>query len=116
MAWLTLVSGVVATHSYDVAGGAPLENFLDHCLDRKKGYTATKPDFLNDDLLTLLKDPSDAYPGSPARSNQSESSIPSVFSITMLKQCLRQSSAHRNHYIIAYTFKLLTYLHPPHIA
>ena len=73
MTWLTLVSGVVVTHRYDVTGGAPLEDFLDHYLDREKGYTATKPDFLK------LRQPSHAarerasnsYPGAPDRSNRS---------------------------------------------
>ena len=35
MVWLTLVSGVVSTHKTDVSGGAPLENFLDHHLERR---------------------------------------------------------------------------------
>jgi len=52
MAWLSLVSGVVS-HGQGVAGGAPLENFLDHHLDRRKGYVSTKTGFLDDPDLQL---------------------------------------------------------------
>ena len=69
MAWRTLVSGVVFTHRTNVSSGAPLENFLDHHLGRQKGYTWTKPSFLDDPDLQLPDDASDAYIGSPGRSN-----------------------------------------------
>jgi len=77
MAWLTLVSGVVSTHGTDVSGGAPLENFLDHHLGRRKGYTSTKPSFLDDPDLQLPDDASGAYVGSPGRSHDTRSSMPS---------------------------------------
>ena len=35
-------------HRYDVTRDTPLENFLDHFLDRKKGYVLTRPSFLDD--------------------------------------------------------------------
>ena len=73
MVWLTLVSGVVS-----VIGGVPLENFLDHYFDRKKGYISTRPSFLDDPDLKLPQNPSDAYPGSPGRSNETTSSMSSV--------------------------------------
>ena len=69
MVWLTLVSGVVSTHGEDVSGGAPLENFLDHDLDRQKGYVSTKPAFLDDPDLQLPDDASDSYVDSLGRSN-----------------------------------------------
>ena len=70
MVWLALVSGVVYAHGYDVSGGVPLENFLDHYLDRKKGYVSPKPAFLDDPNLELPQNASDAYPGSPGHSNE----------------------------------------------
>ena len=70
MLWLTLVSGVVSTHGEDVSGGAPLENFLDNHLDRRKGYVSTKPAFLEDPDLQLPENDSDAYVGSLGRSNE----------------------------------------------
>ena len=77
MVWLTLVSGAVSTHGNDVSGGAPLENLLDSHLGRRKVYISTKPSFLDDPDLRLLDDTSDAYVGSPGRSNYTGSSIPS---------------------------------------
>ena len=75
--WLTLVSGVVSAHGTCVSGGAPLENFLNHHLAQQKGYTSTKPSFLDDPNLQLPDDASDAYVGSPGRSNDMRSSMPS---------------------------------------
>ena len=53
-----------------VSGGAPwpLENFLDHYFNRKKGYVSAKSAFLDDPNLELAlpQNASDAYPGSPA--------------------------------------------------
>ena len=79
MVWLTLVSGVVSTHGQDVSGGAPLENliFLDHNLDRRKGYVSTKQAFLDDPDLQLPDDTSNSFLGSPGRSNDTGSSRPS---------------------------------------
>ena len=77
MAWLTLVPGAVSTHGNDVSGGAPLDNFLDNHLDRRKGYVSTKPSFLEDPDLQLPDDASDAYVGSLGRSNDTGSSMPS---------------------------------------
>ena len=69
MVWLTLVSGVVSTNGNDMSGGAPLENFLDNHLGRRKGFISTKLSFLDDPDLQLPNDASDAYVGSPDRSN-----------------------------------------------
>ena len=69
MVWLTLVSGVVSTHGQDVSGGTSLENFLDHHLDRRKGYVSTKSVFLDDPDLQLPDDASDSYVDSLGRSN-----------------------------------------------
>ena len=78
MVWLSLVSGIVSTHGQNVTGGAPLENFLDHHLDRRKGYyVSTKPAFLGDPDLQLPDDASDSFLGSPGRSNYTGSSLPS---------------------------------------
>ena len=71
------ISGVVFTHSEDVGGGAPLENFLDHHLDRWKGYVLMKPAFLDDPGLQLPNDASDSYVGSPDHSSDTGSRMPS---------------------------------------
>ena len=77
MVRLTLVSGVVSTHGQDVIGGAPLGNFLDHRLDRMKGYVSTKPAFLEDPDLQLPDDASDFFLGLLGRSNDIGFSRPS---------------------------------------
>ena len=79
MIWLTLVSGVVPTHGNAVSGGAPLENFLDNNLGRRKGYISTKSSFLDDQNLQLPDDTSDAYVGSPGRSNNTGSGLYAKF-------------------------------------
>ena len=69
------------THGQNVSGGDPLENLLDHHLDRRKGYVSTKPAFLDDPDLQLPDDASDSFlvltQGSPGRSNDTGSSRPS---------------------------------------
>ena len=77
MAWLTLVSKVVSTHGTDISGGAPLENFLDHHLGRRKGYASTEPSFLDNPDLQLPDDASDAFLGSSGRGHDTRSSVPS---------------------------------------
>ena len=76
-----LVSGVVSTRREGMSGGAPLENFLDHHLDRQKGCVLTKPAFLDGSDLQLPKQPNDAsdsYVGLLGRSNDTAgSSMPS---------------------------------------
>ena len=42
-----------------------------------KGYTSTKPSFLDDPDLQLPDDASDAYVGSPGRSQNTRSGMPS---------------------------------------
>ena len=47
--WIRLLTGIVR----NIAGGKPLENFIDNVLGRREHEASTRPAFLNDPVFQL---------------------------------------------------------------